>query len=324
MSTLRGFIIAATVTSVAAITVLLVLPSSNTPKPVPNPVGPATISVQEQVVRSAPAFDIVRIDVSGTAVVAGTAEPGAKVTLMSNEQSLATAIAGSDGAWSMVITEPLPVGDMELYLIAKTTGGQDIRSKHVVVVSIPENRERLPLVVLGAPGGASRVLQDPDQHLRSGDLTLETIDYDREGGVIFAGQAKPGLTVRVLHDGKEVGETRADENGRWSMTSQVPLAVGLHELQIDQVENTGRVSAVLALPFERADPALAADVAPGSVIVQPGASLWRIARKLYGQGTQYTLIYSANQEHIRDPNLIYPGQVFAIPAEQAKNPEKAK
>jgi nucleoid-associated protein YgaU len=47
--------------------------------------------------------------------------------------------------------------------------------------------------------------------------------------------------------------------------------------------------------------------------VQSGNSLWRIARRTLGQGTRFTVIYKANQEQIRNPDLIYPGQVFLIP-----------
>jgi nucleoid-associated protein YgaU len=49
------------------------------------------------------------------------------------------------------------------------------------------------------------------------------------------------------------------------------------------------------------------------VIVQPGNSLWRIARRLFGSGTEYVQIYGANKTLIRDPDLIYPGQVFEVP-----------
>ncbi len=56
---------------------------------------------------------------------------------------------------------------------------------------------------------------------------------------------------------------------------------------------------------------------PSRVIIQPGDNLWTIARHIYGHGIQYTIIYEANRDQIRDPDLIYPGQVFATPkAEQ--------
>ncbi len=48
-------------------------------------------------------------------------------------------------------------------------------------------------------------------------------------------------------------------------------------------------------------------------MIQPGNNLWRIARRTYGYGIRYTVIYQANREQIRDPDLIYPGQIFVLP-----------
>ena len=47
--------------------------------------------------------------------------------------------------------------------------------------------------------------------------------------------------------------------------------------------------------------------------VKSGDCLWNIAKKFYGNGSQYTKIYNANRSKIKNPNLIYPGQVLAIP-----------
>jgi nucleoid-associated protein YgaU len=52
----------------------------------------------------------------------------------------------------------------------------------------------------------------------------------------------------------------------------------------------------------------------GRLVVQPGHNLWRIARETYGRGVRYTIIYQANRDQIRDPHLIYPGQIFTLPA----------
>lgn len=52
---------------------------------------------------------------------------------------------------------------------------------------------------------------------------------------------------------------------------------------------------------------------PRTYTVKRGDCLWNIARKYYGNGSQYTKIYNANRNKIRNPNLIYPGQVFVIP-----------
>ena len=51
----------------------------------------------------------------------------------------------------------------------------------------------------------------------------------------------------------------------------------------------------------------------GRVVIQPGNNLWNISRVVYGRGIEYTTIYEANKKQIRNPNLIYPGQIFATP-----------
>ena len=51
----------------------------------------------------------------------------------------------------------------------------------------------------------------------------------------------------------------------------------------------------------------------GTYTVVSGDCLWKIAKKFYGNGAQYTKIYNANKDKIKNPNLIYPGQVLVIP-----------
>lgn len=56
-----------------------------------------------------------------------------------------------------------------------------------------------------------------------------------------------------------------------------------------------------------------AATAPKVSVVSRGDSLWRISRAAYGDGARYTVIYDANHNQIRNPDRIYPGQVFVIP-----------
>lgn len=50
--------------------------------------------------------------------------------------------------------------------------------------------------------------------------------------------------------------------------------------------------------------------------VTRGDSLWRISRLTYGEGTRYALVYRANRDRIRNPDRIYPGQVFVLPLKE--------
>jgi nucleoid-associated protein YgaU len=53
--------------------------------------------------------------------------------------------------------------------------------------------------------------------------------------------------------------------------------------------------------------------ADGAVIIRRNDTLWRISRRVYGHGVRYSTIYLANQDQIRDPDRIWPGQVFKVP-----------
>jgi len=52
---------------------------------------------------------------------------------------------------------------------------------------------------------------------------------------------------------------------------------------------------------------------PPTYTVKKGDTLWAIAKKYYGNGSQYPQIFNANKDKISNPNLIYPGQVLTIP-----------
>ncbi|MCZ7676017.1 MAG: LysM peptidoglycan-binding domain-containing protein [Roseovarius sp.] len=70
-------------------------------------------------------------------------------------------------------------------------------------------------------------------------------------------------------------------------------------------------------PFKREDRSLLAADRIGrrieAITVQPGNTLWAISRDRYGEGILYVRIFEANRDRIRDPDLIYPGQVFTVP-----------
>jgi nucleoid-associated protein YgaU len=149
-----------------------------------------------------------------------------------------------------------------------------------------------------------------------GNVRIETIAYDPDGGVVLGGRGRAGETVRLYLDNRPLLETAVEADGTWS--SALPaIDTGVYTLRADQIDDQGRVTSRSETPFQREDPAaLAARLPqlPVAVTVQPGFTLWRIARENYGRGILYVKIYEANADQIRDPNLIYPGQVFSVPA----------
>lgn len=83
----------------------------------------------------------------------------------------------------------------------------------------------------------------------------------------------------------------------------------------DYGTKTCKISFASSKPKAAVTPARPADTAPAakSYTVVKGDCLWNIAKKFYGNGSKYTTIYNANQGKIKNPNLIYPGQVLTIP-----------
>lgn len=182
-------------------------------------------------------------------------------------------------------------------------------------------------------------------------LILDTVDYNDTGNIIFSGKADPGGKVRIYVDGQHVGDAVADASGSWVFKGNENIPSGLHQLRIDQVQSDGTVVQRRELPFERADPLKVVELhsaqsgatevekskpvdetqtatiteqaepektepalpASGKVVIQPGNNLWNISRVIYGSGVEYTAIYEANKDQIRDPDRIYPGQIFTTP-----------
>lgn len=176
----------------------------------------------------------------------------------------------------------------------------------------PQPPPLLPLAALPgpaaptpAPGAAATPARGP--------VSLQVVDYDDQGEVRFAGTATAGAPVRVYVNNAPVADTVAGADGRWQASPAAPVSPGVHQLRVDQLSASGQVSARVEAPFQRVE--ISPEIlAGGRVVVQPGQNLWRIARAAYGRGVRYTVIYQANREQIRDPRLIYPGQVFAVPA----------
>lgn len=280
----------------------------------------------------APTFDVVRIAKDGSAVIAGRAEPGADVEIAVEGKKIAATKADKRGEWVAVIDKPLSPGATQLELSAKAENGKDIAADSVLAVVVPERQPAAQGTASSAPAASSdkpvailvprsgdkvvKLLQKPKRR-PGGGLSVDSLDYGDQEEILIAGSAPAGARLRVYIDDAAVGDVQADGKGQWQMTPAQAVAAGTHILRVDQLDAGGKVAMRVELPFERMKrQALRALVAKRRVVVQPGNSLWRIARRVYGEGVHYTAIFDANAQTIRDPNMIFPGQVFDLPKTQ--------
>lgn len=116
------------------------------------------------------------------------------------------------------------------------------------------------------------------------------------------------ISVMVLVKSVEAVEKAGEEGDKYlSIKLQEYKAPGKRYVAVQTVTAT----------VKQEDTAAAAEINPAVTenkthTVQSGDTLWGIAKKYYGNGSQYTKIVSANPD-IKNPNLIYPGQVLSIP-----------
>ncbi|CUX09790.1 LysM peptidoglycan-binding domain-containing protein [Agrobacterium genomosp. 13] len=463
-----------------------------------------------QATPGAPTFDVLRVEPDGSAVVAGKAQPGAKLEILSNGKVIAQTTIDGTGDFAAVFDNPLPPGDHELVLRSTDASGKATQSEEVATVSVPENKAGELLAMVSKPGKASRVLAmpeaappalQPQQAAQSQQpaatsetgasntpapaagatapaaapltSTVQVSAVEFEGSKIFvAGSAPAASTVRALVDDKEIGKTTAEASGHFVIEGNVDLTVGSHIITVEELNADGTVKVRVRVPFERpqtdqatvamqapsaatataapvenqstasdraafeklrtdvakafgilsnlykdqATPALdqaiagrsavviglkslsefrtaaatepaftafAGDIAAkarqlltsveawpndvaaigkgiaslasrlaelhitappapapqapagpqtfeqaplaesqNSVIIRRGDTLWQISRRVYGQGVRYTTIYLANEDQIKNPDLIEPGQIFGVPKEALPNAEE--
>ena len=174
-----------------------------------------------------------------------------------------------------------------------------------------------PKVVVADSDGI-KVLQD-DQGAKD-QLALDAIAYDPLGNVTLSGRSNPDGLVRFYVNNEAISAAKTDDTGYWE-TDLSDVIPGTYTLRIDELGSRGDVVSRLESPFKREDrQKLAALIAPSSspvriniVTVQPGNTLWAIARKRYGDGLLYVRVFEANRDKIKDPDLIYPGQLFDLP-----------
>jgi hypothetical protein len=197
-----------------------------------------------------PSFDVARIGPDGHAVIAGRAQPGAKIVLLDGDKEIAQGRADANGEWVVIAQDPpLGAGQHELRVIQHVEGHVPVTSDQVVVAIVPDQRQPATpsgakeetLVMIVPSSGAAKLVQPPSAAgvPKSGDLVMSTLDYDEGGHVTVTGQATPGTVVRAHINDKMVAEGQAGTDGRWRLAPSAPVGVGKHKLRLDRLTKDG-------------------------------------------------------------------------------------
>lgn len=254
------------------------------------------------------AQEIALAPIAGTAVasVAGGGAPSAPAALLLGEQGVEVqAPQGAAPAATVdVVLDAIayaPNGDVQLS--GKGAAGQSLRVylDQVAVAEAPVSPSGQWHVALGdvAPGTYKLRLDQLDS---AGKVTarFET-PFKRDTAEALAALIAPNAQA-------------AAPAGTAPQVGTAPVAG-----QAAPMSDLAAIPSVDAEPAGAATPA--APLAPAKVeqvtiTVQPGYTLWGIARETFGDGVLYVQVYEANRDKIINPDLIYPGQVFSLPTGQ--------
>ena len=262
----------------------------------------------------APSFDLVRVAPDGSAVIAGRAEPGANVQVFSGNVPIAEAKASARGEF-VVFLDPPTEETLDTRIPVAPEGAELVVSQDdIVILPALENSPEASPIVLRRTPDAVQIVQPSGPAIPS-NVSLDLVSYADSGAVLLAGRGRPGNTARIYANGDLAGEVLIASGGNWELEI-ADIAQGRYVLRVDEITEEGDVASRTESPFQRDFPEaqLPSSFSQGAkIIVQPGNTLWLMATEAYGDGGAFTQIFSANKDAIRDPDLIYPGQIFSIP-----------
>ena len=207
-----------------------------------------------------PAFDIVNVDPSGEAVIAGRAAPNAKVELHDGGKTVAEATADAAGQF-VIIPPALAPGDHSLSLAASDDKAQPAIS----VRSRSPFPRRKPKVAAAAPNQSQWAARDPMPCAWDADLgdaragqRLSRRDPIGRGrrrrGLVAKGSAEPNATVRLYLNQADLAEAKTQSDGRWSLTIKSGMSPGGYVMRADEIgQGDASVVASADTPFDYPD-----------------------------------------------------------------------
>ena len=252
-------------------------------------------------------FDIVRISKTGDIVIAGKSEPNETIELLDGEEVIAEVISDENGEWIWVSELTIKSGIKKFKLQYKNNLNKSSISDQTVIIpkvarvfrSDVENIDMLNLEKLNDA------------------ITLDFLSYSPPGLIIMSGRTISNTEIEILKSSEVLGKTKSNENGVWK------FIINKNDANEEISIKTTISGETLILTYDEAEikkrfKNTNFEFYDDRIIVQKGNSLWKIARKTLGGGIFYTEIYKNNLAKIKNPNLIYPGQVFNIPIRRNK------
>ncbi|HHI81647.1 MAG TPA: LysM peptidoglycan-binding domain-containing protein [Rhizobiales bacterium] len=268
---------------------------------------------------------------SGDIVFSGKASPGATVRLYVDNRFLGDALVNGLGDWSFRGREQIKPGVHQIRADLLSKGGKVVQRTGVPFVRANPDRvaallktrtgnagQPAPASPPAAPKTQQAVKKQPAPASLPPAAPVQEKQPAPAGPAPTAAKTLPRDVQKTARaaPGKPAFEKTASKAAP-PVTAPQP-AVQPEPVRLPQTAAQSQPAAKPATTREVQDgppgqPAAAQEKLKTQVVIQPGNNLWNIARVIYGKGIQYTVIYEANKNQIRNPDLIYPGQIFITP-----------
>lgn len=260
------------------------------------------------------------VEIDGSHVyVAGQATPGKRVLVYANDILLGAADVSEAGRFLVDTQHDLPVGD---YIIRADLVGPN-GMKVVARAAVPFAREAGDRIAAVAPSiNPAGQAASPSGQETAAPKAAEAAPQKAEAPAAQAETAAQDSTAKTAVEAPAAPKEEPAQAASSEPSGAQPAAQAEPETKADTKEASaspasagGQPKETLAAPLQEVQ---------GSVIIRRGDTLWTIADRTYGRGVRYTTIYLANKAQIRDPDKIWPGQVFNMPQSSIPDSEALK
>ena len=252
-------------------------------------------------------FDIIRLDPKGNIIIAGKTIPDVEVQIFDGNEKLGAVVSDSHGDWVWVSENKIKDGLKRFHLKYTDRSGKEHNSIENVIVNFEKNNAKNHKIIKVSNDSQKGVTVLNEEEIMG--IAIDSVEHFNDGNLRIRGRSVPLAKIKLSLSENIFSETFVEKKGSWEINLN-NVKLGSYDLKIElNVQNE-----ILSLETSIFNGLIDSELLQKKkIIVEDGNSLWRIARKTLGGGILYAEIYKYNKKKIKDPNLIFPGQVFNIP-----------
>jgi nucleoid-associated protein YgaU len=248
-------------------------------------------------------IDAISYTPEGAVVLAGRGTAGALVRLYLDNAATAEATVAQAGDWSVTLTDIKP-GIYTLRVDQLDAEG-NVTSRF----ETPFKRESLEALAAAAAPAATEPAATEPAPVKT--ATVEPAAPEPAAEASATTETAAETVEPAAAPAPEVAATAAEPAATTEVASAEPAVEPAATTSAEPTPAPVATEVVAEAPAAEPAPTVEAP-APIQITVQPGFTLWRIARENLGDGFLYVQVFEANKDQIRDPDLIYPGQIFTL------------